>query len=150
MSMKKAAHAPEYAVAGEALREFYVRSNQKLEKLLAIKGASFARIKMMSYIDLHPLVRSIDLMEAFGHAPRTITEALDMLERDGLARRHPDPDDRRAKLIALTDAGKMLLREVEPTLWKFRDELFATLNKQEMDQLGELLSRLNARLNELY
>lgn len=149
MNTKKTMHISDHAGAGEALREFYVRSNRKLEHLLAAKGASFARIKMLSYIERHPSVRSIDLMEAFSHAPRTITEALDLLERDGLAERQPDPRDRRAKIIVLTDAGKVLLREVEPTLCKFGEDLFITLNKQEMDQLAGLLSRLNTRLDEI-
>lgn len=149
MSVKKAAGLPDYAVAGEALRSFYERSNQKLERLLAAKGTSFARARMMSYIDLHPATRSIDLMEAFGHAPRTITEAIDALEREGLATRFPDPADRRAKTLALTERGKAVLATFEPTLHKFGDDLFAALSKEELDQLGSLLTRLNYRLEEM-
>lgn len=149
MSDKKTARLPDYAVAGEALRSFYERSNQKLERLLAAKGTSFARARMMSYIDLHSATRSIDLMEAFGHAPRTITEAIDALEREGLANRFPDPADRRAKTLALTKYGKAVLNTFEPTLRKFGDDLFATLSKEEIDQLGGLLTRLNNRLEEM-
>lgn len=149
MAVKKAARVPDYAIAGEALRSFYERSNQKLERLLAAKGTSFARARMMSYIDLHPATRSIDLMEAFGHAPRTITEAIDALEREGLAARFPDPADRRAKTLALTAQGKAVLATFAPTLQKFGDDLFAALNKEELDQLGGLLSRLNDRLDDM-
>lgn len=149
MTRKNDARLPEYATTGEALRSFYERSNQKLERLLATTGTSFARARMMTYIDLHPATRSIDLMEAFVHAPRTITEAIDSLERDGLVARFPDPTDRRAKILALTERGETLLRTFEPTLRSFGDDLFAALSKEEIDQLGALLARLNSRLEDM-
>lgn len=143
------AHTPEYAVAGEALRQFYVRSNQKLDKLLASSGASFARTRMMAYIDSHPDVRSIDLMTAFAVAPRTITEALDGLERDGLAMRGPDPTDRRAKIITLTDRGKSLLQDLQPIFCQFGEELFSVLSEKDLAQLALLVSRLNCQLDAM-
>ena len=107
--MTNAAHLP----AGEALRDFYARSNRQLERLLAGQGGSLARVRMMNHIDRHPAIRAIDLLEAFGQAPRTITDAIDALERDGLATRIPDPVDRRAKSIVLTAAGKQLLADLD-------------------------------------
>jgi DNA-binding MarR family transcriptional regulator len=38
-----------------------------------------------------------------------MTNRLDRLERAGLVERRPDPNDRRGKLIALTDAGKHVI-----------------------------------------
>lgn len=149
MPDKKTARPPEYALAGEALRNFYERSNQKLERLLTTKGISFAKARMMSYIDMHPATRSIDLMEAFGHAPRTITEAIDALEREDLVARLPDPADRRAKTLELTELGKTVLATFEPTLRNFRNDLFAVFSKEEIDQLGFLVTRLNQRLEEM-
>src|ERR1700730_12578061 len=40
-----------------------------------------------------------------------MTNRLDRLERAGLVERRPDPNDRRGKLIALTDAGKCVVDE---------------------------------------
>jgi DNA-binding MarR family transcriptional regulator len=46
-----------------------------------------------------------DLVITVGAASKVV----DRLERDGAARRQPNPDDRRSSLIALTPAGRRLL-----------------------------------------
>lgn len=138
-----------FVEAGEALRDFYERSNRVVDRLLTAEGASYARIRLMSYIDRHTSVRSVDLMQAFGFAPRTITDAVDALERDGLAMRTPDASDRRVKNITLTDSGLTLLRTVEPVLGQFGYDLFNTLDLKERQQLASLMQKLNARLDSL-
>lgn len=135
--------------AGEALRDFYERSNRLVDRLLSAEGTSFARVRMMSFIERHGSVRSIDLMQAFSYAPRTITEAIDLLERDGLAQRVQDTNDRRAKNISLTPAGTALLRVTEPTLGKFGEQMFDVLGTDDRRQLASLLKRLNSRLDAM-
>lgn len=75
-------------------------------------GGSLARTRRMSYTDRHAQVRLIDLMEAVGHVPRTVTAP-----------------------------GKQLLTDTEPLLRMFADELFAVLAPAEMVQLTTLLAR---------
>ena len=41
--------------------------------------------------------------------PTSVTSTIDRLERDGLVTRAPHPDDRRATLATLTDAGREVL-----------------------------------------
>jgi DNA-binding MarR family transcriptional regulator len=65
-----------------------------------------ARNKMLGHIERNSPVRAADLATAFGFAPRTITEAIDALERDGLVQRTGDTTDRRVKYIALTARAK--------------------------------------------
>lgn len=139
----------DYTQAAEALRDFYLRSHRALDRLMAAQGASLARFKMMIFIKRNDKVRSADLAEAFGFAPRTITEAVDGLERDGLVERVMDSADRRVKYISLTELGKKVLCSSEPIRERFGDQLFEVLNKQEIGQLTQLLGRLNARLQEL-
>jgi len=140
---------PDYTQAADALRDFYLRSHRFMDKLMAAHGASFSRTKMMRYIDLYGPVRSTDLASAFGFAPRTITEAVDGLERDGLVRRTADEHDRRVKRIALTEAGKEVLASTEPVRKQFGEKLFDVLEQQEIAQLANLLGKLNGRLSAL-
>jgi DNA-binding MarR family transcriptional regulator len=91
--------------AADALRDFYLRSHRVVDRIMTARGASFARAKMLAHIAREGALRSADLAVALDYAPRTVTEAIDGLERDGLARREPDPEDRRAKRISLTPAG---------------------------------------------
>jgi len=112
-------------------------------------GASLARTKLLLYIKRGAAVRSADIAEAFGHAPRTITEAIDGLERDGLVRRDPDPQDRRAKRISVTPAGTAAVEASEPVREQFMKDVFKALDQSEQDALTVLLDKLNARLQLL-
>ncbi|MDB5736754.1 MAG: putative transcription regulator protein MarR family [Sphingomonas bacterium] len=129
-----------------ALRDFYARSSRKLDQAMAEHGASFARTRFLLMIAKEASVRSTDLAAAFGHAPRTVTEAVDGLERDGLVRRTPDPDDRRAKRISITDAGRAVIEETEPARKRFVEEVFGTLTPEERAAMAAMMAKLNARL----
>ena len=104
---------PDYESASHALRDFYRRSHRLIDQIMTQQGASYARARVLSGIARDGPLRSIDLAMAFGYAPRTVTEAIDGLERDGLVRRTPDPDDRRAKRIILTSAGEAAVKASE-------------------------------------
>lgn len=56
-------------------------------------------------------LRAVDLANALDVAPRSITTKVDQAEADGHVRRLPDPTDRRARLVELTDAGREALHE---------------------------------------
>jgi DNA-binding MarR family transcriptional regulator len=51
------------------------------------------------------------------------TKRLDRLESAGLIRRHPDPNDRRGTLIALTGAGFDLIGEAVPAITRYETGL---------------------------
>jgi DNA-binding MarR family transcriptional regulator len=56
-------------------------------------------------------LRAVDLATALDVAPRSVTTKVDQAEADGHVRRLPDPTDRRARLVELTDAGREALHE---------------------------------------
>lgn len=135
--------------AQEALRDFYLRTQRMMDRLSAAHGTSFARLRLMMHIASEGSARFVDLVEAFGFAPRTITDAIDALEANGLVQRRPDAVDRRVKRISLTPAGEAVLEAIEPVRQQFSDQLFGALGDQEREQLTTLLGRLNQRLLKL-
>lgn len=141
--------ASDYDRAAEALRDFYLRSHRVIDRIMSAKGASFARAKMLMHIARQGAVRSIDLASLLGYAPRTITEAIDGLERDGLVRRDPDPDDRRAKRISLTPAGIEAVEGAEASRLSYVEEVFSALSANEREEIIRLVGKLNDRLAEL-
>jgi DNA-binding MarR family transcriptional regulator len=75
-----------------------------------------------------------------------MTGRLDRLERAGLVERRPDPNDRRGKLIALTDAGR---RVVDDTITRHvanEQRLLSVLTATEQERLNALLRKLIAGL----
>src|SRR5262245_16060853 len=71
-----------------------------------------------------------------------MTNRLDRLEKAGLVKRLPDPDDRRGVLIELTDAGEKKWVETAKVQAAYENLIGKALNKREKQQLNSLLRRL--------
>jgi len=83
----------------EQMRDLHLRMHRLFNDRMRAQGASLAQLKLLLLIERCGEMRSTDIAEALGQAPRTVTEAVDAAERDGLVVRNPDPSDRRAKRI---------------------------------------------------
>jgi DNA-binding MarR family transcriptional regulator len=75
-----------------------------------------------------------------------ITSRLDGLESRGLVKRTPDPTDRRAVQVELTEAGRKLLDEAVAANTKSEGELLSGLTAAETATLGKLLRKMLAGL----
>ena len=75
-------------------------------------------------------------------APRSVTSKVDQAEQDGWVRRVPDPDDRRATLVELTDAGHDLLDGVSARRHEGARARLEVLDAQEQRVLLDLLRRV--------
>lgn len=133
----------------DQLRDFYLRSHKVIDRMMAAHGASYARARMLMHIRREGPVRSIDLAASFGFAPRTVTEAIDGLERDGLVRRDPDPVDRRAKQISITAEGLAAIDGAEASRLTYVNNVFGVLSAEECEEIARLLGKLNAQLQSL-
>ena len=72
----------------------------------------------------------------------TLTAALKPLERRGLVEVHPDPKDRRSRLITLTPEGLSLLSRAVP-IWEKTHKVVAALAGEEADRLRAQLLALS-------
>ena len=100
------------AVTGELVDEV-----MRFVRLLKASTASPAGLDMASLLLLWPLLhvgpmRLRDLAKAKGVDQSTASRQAAQLVKVGLVRRAPDPADRRACLLVLTDRGREVLREV--------------------------------------
>jgi DNA-binding MarR family transcriptional regulator len=71
-----------------------------------------------------------------------MTNRLDRLEKAGLVKRLPDPDDRRGVLVELTNAGEKKWLSTAKAQAAYENLIGAALNKREKEQLNSLLRRL--------
>lgn len=133
----------------DALRDFYVRSQRVADRLMRDAGLSLARYKLLHFIVEQGSVRSADIVDGFSLAPRTVTEALDSLERDGLIRRNPDPVDRRAKRISITAEGEKAIASAAPVRERFLQDVFGRLTPSECASLATVLGRMSELLSVL-
>lgn len=72
----------------------------------------------------------------------TMGGLIDRLEKEGLVKRQPHPDDRRAYRIRLTSKGKGLEKELSPIANKVMEKFIGKLNDNEVKTLVELLEKL--------
>ncbi len=89
-----------------------------------------------------PPVSMRELARRIGCDPSNVTLIGDKLQRAGLVERQPHPSDGRARVLALTDAGRALRA-------RLLDRLVATtplptLTTREQQQLSNLLNKLGA------
>jgi DNA-binding MarR family transcriptional regulator len=77
-----------------------------------------------------------------------MTRILDLLEKNGLVRREPDPEDRRSRRIFLTDEGKTLKKELIPIVKKHLLRAFAGLGTEDVEQLMRIHEHIVANLGE--
>jgi len=82
------------------------------------------------------------LYEALMISSGGMTNRLDRLERAGLVERRPDPNDRRGKLIALTETGQRVVDETIDRHVANEERLLSVLTPAEQEKLNALLKKL--------
>jgi DNA-binding MarR family transcriptional regulator len=71
-----------------------------------------------------------------------MTAAIDRVERKGLARRLPNPADRRGSLVRLTDEGRRVIDEAMARHVEVERQLVAALSDKDRERLPVMLRTL--------
>lgn len=83
-----------------------------------------------------------ELGELLGIDPSAVVALIDDLSAAGFVRRDPHPEDRRTRLVMLTDAGREAFTQVTELAAGMEDALLAPLTPQERQTLVGLLRRI--------
>ena len=95
-------------------------------------------------------IRGVEIGEECQMTATRVSRLLDRAEADGLVMRTPDPTDRRAQHVVLTDEGRAAARRLAPLMDEVLEEVvFQTLSAEERATLVGLLARLRDRAGEL-
>jgi MarR family 2-MHQ and catechol resistance regulon transcriptional repressor len=78
--------------------------------------------------------------------PGNITHIIDNLEQAKLVARISKPEDRRTKIIILTELGEKKIKEVFPVHVKEISNALSVLSKEEQEQLASLCKKLGTNL----
>jgi DNA-binding MarR family transcriptional regulator len=101
-----------------------------------------SQLRALGTMMRHGSMRPGGLAQHLGIAPRSATEVVDALQERGLVRRETDPDDRRATLVVVTDAGRELAAAVRKARAAESDRAFAGLPDADRAELERLLRQL--------
>ena len=133
---------------GDLYLEVHHRMRRAFDGGMNACGVSLARTKVLSQLQRGPARPSV-LAAEFGFAPRTITELVDTLERDGMVTRQPDRTDRRALLVALTSEGAAALAVGRGARARLMKQVFGALGPDDRATMARLLQTLDDAMAEL-
>jgi DNA-binding MarR family transcriptional regulator len=129
--------------AGERYLAVHHRMFRAVNDAMSECGLSLARTKVLKRLAEQGPTRQSTLAADFGLAPHSITDIVDALERQGLAERRPDATDRRAKLVAITDAGEACLEVASAARERLLKQIFGALTQEDRATWLRLLDILD-------
>lgn len=108
-----------------------------------------ARAFLLGHVDRLAPVRATDLADHASLDLSTISRHLRGLEDAGLLTRSPDPDDRRASLLSVTDEGRAFVEEAVRARTAMLAAATTDWLASDVSTLSELLNRLAHDLETL-
>src|SRR5438552_9584498 len=129
----------------DVARLFGRRFNQRA---LLFLGLTRAQCKVLGYLARNEGINQAGLADLLEIKPMTLVRQIDRMEEDGWIQRRPNPGDRRARRLILTDKARPILARILDLSNEVRSEAFVGLSAQEGQQLTALLGRAHANLSE--
>lgn len=121
------------------------RSFERRARAIGLTRAQWAAI---AYLRRNEGCNQSTLADLLDVEPITLARLLDRMEGKGWIRREPDPKDRRARLVFLTDKAKPMVDQLADFARETRNVAMAGLSPEEQGQLIELLTRVRANLTD--
>jgi DNA-binding MarR family transcriptional regulator len=91
------------------------------------------------YLATHDAVTSVELAQHLGMTKQSASEVVGALEAGGYLRRSPHPDDRRARILELTESGRRKL-DSSRVRWQQVEERWASVaNPADLDAVRRAL-----------
>ena len=90
-----------------------------------------------------------DISERFDITNAAASQLVDKLVQSGFIKREEDPQDRRAKMLNLTDKGKDLIQRGIEERYRWVDQLSSKLTVEERDQVTDALNIMTRAAQEL-
>lgn len=99
--------------------------------ILASHDVSMWGYSVLVALDESPVRTQVALAEAIGADKTRIIPTLDELQAKGYIERRPDPADRRARLLAITEAGRALKDAVQAEIQRGEERWLSVLSAAE-------------------
>lgn len=111
-------------------------------------GLTRAQWMVISYLDRNEGSNQAAIADFLDVEPITIVRHLDRLEEAGWIERRLDPNDRRARLIYLTDKARPILATKRELGAEMREVMLAGLSETARDQLLASLQKIRTNLTQ--
>ena len=119
-----------------------------LENVAAPESLSLNELRVMMSLAGEGRAAAHDLVVVLGMHPMAVSRAVSALREDGRIVEARDPENRRRKVLALTDAGWAAHGAMLPKAEQVATRLFSALSDGERRTIRGLLEKLTARLED--
>jgi DNA-binding MarR family transcriptional regulator len=128
------------AMLAPLIRELIAAELPVLER----HGVSMWGYSVLLTLDQSSIRTQAALAEAIGADKTRIIPTLDELQGKGYIERRPDPDDRRVRLLAITEAGRAVKDAVQEEIQRGEERWLATLSAADRRVFLRVLGELSA------
>lgn len=105
-------------------------------------GLTPVQYAAMQAVHDQPEMDQRSLSRSIGFDTSTIGGVIDRLEKRGLMQRNASADDRRVRLLTLTQEGEALLQEVQPAMLRAQVRMLAPLPEEDRVRFMTMLKIL--------
>ncbi|MEO3812526.1 MarR family transcriptional regulator [Sphaerisporangium sp. B11E5] len=117
---------------------------------LLASNLTMQQLKVALILAHHGSTPGQELAHTLGVGLGTVTGIVDRLAAQGLVTRREDPNDRRVRLVELTDAGRRMTEQlIDAGLAGYR-RLLDLLDTDALRRLDQVMAELRAAVTELY
>jgi DNA-binding MarR family transcriptional regulator len=128
---------------------FMHRSMRAWGRFAKSTGLSMPQFSVLMQLHYRGACGMSKVSEGFDITPAAASQLVDKLVHSGLIQRVEDPDDRRAKMLSLTDKGRELIQQGIEERYRWVEELAAKLSAEERAQVSEALDIMTRAAQEM-
>src|SRR5271170_2697460 len=121
---------------------FHNRLERRMAEALGAHGLTLPQFDVLATLWHGEGITQQELADRLLVTKGNVVGLIDRVSAAGWVERRPDPEDRRANRLYLTDAGRKLLAEAWPCQIALGRKVFGTLTEGELRLMHELLERL--------
>jgi len=112
-------------------------------------GLSMHQVSLMMQLNYRGACGMSEISEWFNVTPAAASQLVDKLVQSGYIQREEDPNDRRAKLLNLTDKGREVIQQGFEERYRWVGELTERLTEEERVQISEALDIMTRAAQDL-
>ncbi|MBU1315893.1 MAG: MarR family transcriptional regulator [Alphaproteobacteria bacterium] len=133
----------------EALTKMSRKIRTAFNKQVTAHGLTYPRARALFRLAKTQNITQTELACELELEQATLVRLLDRMEENGLIERRQDPNDRRAKLIALTRHGQEQAAFVRAIADQIRDQIFEGIAEADIRQGLAVLDKISANMADL-
>lgn len=128
---------------GHLIRQLHQRATQVFTQRSREAGFDLTPVQFSALDALRhtPGIDQAGLAQAIAKDRATLGAVADRLEQKGLVKRVINPEDKRARVLTLTEQGEAVITSILPIVRSFQNDILPGLTAQEYDQFIALAAK---------